>query len=119
MRVSLLAPHNLFLNAAVYYGIIGLLLIILLVKVVFSTCIKAVKLSAKRHSITWITFGAVTGIVAEFINSQFHNSNFVSGSHLPWWLLGILCVIIAREQKPSINHVAKDLHEKALEKSYL
>jgi hypothetical protein len=81
-------PHNLFLNALVYYGVPGLIL-------AFFFCFKLYKdsgqfLRAALDQQDLLTVGFVFALLAYLVNAQFHNASFVTGDPLMWWLVGIL-----------------------------
>ena len=103
------APHNMFLNAVLYYGLPGVFLILLLLRAVYLTCRQAIRLTASDSVARWIGLGAVAGLIAYLVNAQFHNDSFVTGGTLPWWLLGVLCALItqARTLKCEVPHGRK------------
>lgn len=84
-------PHNLFLNAFVFYGLPGLLLTTL-----FLYQLSLILIDFGRNNknlpfkLSWINSGATASILVFTFNSMFHNESFLSGSVLPWWSLGIL-----------------------------
>jgi hypothetical protein len=91
-------PHNMFLNAVVFYGIPGVILMVLLLSVVVITCKDAMGLIVDPVT-GWIALGAILGLAAYVVNGQFHNNSFVMGGMWPWWLLGLLCSLIAQERE--------------------
>jgi len=92
-----LTPHNLFLNAAVGYGIPGLLLIVLLVWKVCTVCWKMLVELSPKVEVHWVGIGAAIGLLAYLVNGQFHNDGFVTGGTLGWWLLGVITALKASE----------------------
>lgn len=88
------APHSMFFNCLVYYGLPGLGLMLAFLWAVWLTCRKALSLAAHNPDTGWMTLGAIAGLMAYVINAQFHNDSFVNGGTLPWWLLGLLCSLI-------------------------
>jgi hypothetical protein len=97
------SPHNMFLNCLVYYGLIGLALLLALLREIFQTCAKALRLNLSPNT-RWTVLGAVGGLIAYIFNSMFHNDSFVSGGTLPWWLLGLLCGLISQERGRKLNY---------------
>jgi len=97
----IIAPHNLFLNAAVLTGLPGVLLVVLLLFGLWKLGRTVIRLtSAHDSSVRWVGIGAFYGLLAYVINAQFHNSGFVSGDAMPWWLIGLMIAIVTnlREQ---------------------
>lgn len=90
----IISPHNIFLNAIVSGGIPSLILIIVLFLGLFRLSKMVHRASQLDPSIKWIGMGAIYGLFAFLINSQFHNSGFVSGDPMPWWLMGIMVALI-------------------------
>lgn len=93
------APHNIFLNCLVYYGLPGICLLFVLLWRVYITCNRALGLMDLDPGSRWLVVGAVAGVLAYFLNSLFHNDSFVTGGTLPWWLLGLLCAYISQMQQ--------------------
>ena len=90
-----IAPHNLFLNAAVLTGLPGVLLIILLLFGLLKLGRTVIRVTSERDSsIRWVGIGAFYGLLAYVLNAQFHNSGFVSGDAMPWWLIGLMIAIV-------------------------
>jgi O-Antigen ligase len=88
LRYRQATPHNLFLNAFVFYGLPGLILssILVLATVRFGW---AVWKQALWQS-DWLTVGVTLGLLGYLVSAQFHNASFVTGDTLPWWLIGLL-----------------------------
>jgi hypothetical protein len=85
---DVVAPHNLFLNAAVFYGVPGLLLIVAFLAVL-ATMMARVWLAARaRHD--WTSMTLVMSIIAYVVVAQFHNASFVTGDTLPWVFIAAL-----------------------------
>lgn len=91
------SPHNMFLNAIIYYGFPGLIFLLILLKTTYTICAKAIKLTRSDQTMAWVVYGAVAGLLAYIFNGLFHNDSFVTGGNLPWCLLGLLCAIIRYE----------------------
>lgn len=106
-----IAPHNMFLNAIVYYGLPGLFFLLLLLRSVYITCKKAIRMVTHYDELRWVIYGAVAGIIAYILNSLFHNDSFITGGGFGWWLLGILCGFIAQA-----NHVV--VQKRRIKKSF-
>lgn len=97
-----IAPHNLFLNAAVLTGLPGVLLVVLLLFGLLKLGRTVIRVtSVHDSSVRWVGIGAFYGLLAYVINAQFHNSGFVSGDAMPWWLIGLMIAIVTnlREQE--------------------
>jgi len=90
-------PHNLFLNAFVFYGLPGLLLTTFFL---YHLSLILIDFGRNRKNLpfklSWINSGATVSIVVFTFNSMFHNESFLSGSILPWWSLGIM--VASRKQ---------------------
>ncbi|MCH8108980.1 MAG: hypothetical protein IIB15_02525 [Chloroflexi bacterium] len=96
-----ISPHNLFLNAAVLTGLPGVLLVVLLLFGLLKLGRAVIRATAAHDSsVRWVGMGAFYGLLAYVLNAQFHNSGFVSGDAMPWWLIGLMVAIVAyvREQ---------------------
>ena len=93
------SPHNMFLNALLYYGLPGLIFLLLLLKATYTVCAKAIRLARFDQKVAWVVYGAVAGLLAYILNVQFHNDSFVTGGNLSLWLLGLLCAVIRQESK--------------------
>jgi hypothetical protein len=81
-------PHNLFLNAFVYYGIPGLIFALLFCIKLYKDCRQLLQSALDQYDL--LTIGSVFALFAFLVNAQFHNASFVTGDPLMWWLVGIL-----------------------------
>ncbi|MEA2463607.1 MAG: hypothetical protein QOJ98_1354 [Acidobacteriota bacterium] len=86
--MDVLAPHNLFLNAAVFYGTPALLLIVAFLAVL-GTIMARVWFAARARN-DWTSMTLVMSIVAYLMVAQFHNASFVTGDALPWVLIAAM-----------------------------
>ena len=96
-----ISPLLRTINAAVLTGLPGVLLVVLLLFGLLKLVRTVIRLtSAHDSSVRWIGIGAFYGLLAYVINAQFHNSGFVSGDAMPWWLIGLMIAIVTnlREQ---------------------
>jgi hypothetical protein len=100
--VRITSSHNMFLNAIINYGILGLLLLFMLLKMSYHISAKAFRLSRLDLSLSWVTYGAIAGLLAYNVNGLFHNDTFIAGTNMPLILLGLLCSII--DQKGFGHH---------------
>lgn len=92
----IIAQHNLFLSAAVSTGLPGLLLVVLLLFGLLKLGRAVIRTTAPHDSsVRWVGIGALYGLLAYVLNAQFHNSGFVSGDAMPWWLIGLMVAIVA------------------------
>lgn len=89
------APHTMFLSAAVYYGLPGVFLVVAVLGTIAVTCNEAMRVAQRDPDVRWVVLGGVSGLLAYFVNAQFHNDSLVTGGTLPWWLLGVLCAVIS------------------------
>jgi hypothetical protein len=80
--MDVVAPHNLFLNAAAFYGVPALLLMIGFLAVL-GTMMARVWLAARTRS-DWTSMTLVLSLVAYLMVAQFHNASFVTGDAMPW-----------------------------------
>lgn len=86
--IDVIAPHNLFLNAAVFYGTPGLLLTVFLLVVLAAIMARA--WTAARARLDWTTMTLVMSIIGYVLVAQFHNASFVTGDALPWVFIAAL-----------------------------
>ncbi|HEX8620223.1 MAG TPA: O-antigen ligase family protein [Thermoanaerobaculia bacterium] len=84
----IVAPHNLFLNAGVYYGVPGVLLSVMLVAAVLLILLRVWRIAVARKDL--LAMGVVLSVVGYLVNAQFHNASFVTGDSLPWWLIAFV-----------------------------
>ncbi|HET7435648.1 MAG TPA: O-antigen ligase family protein [Thermoanaerobaculia bacterium] len=106
---DVIAPHNLFLNAAVFLGFPGLMLILLFLVTLGLVFVSVWRTARRRHD--WLAIGSIFGLAGYLINAQFHNASFVTGDVLPWWLIAIALsatrvpmpapVVVAKKQAPA------------------
>ena len=91
-------PHNVFLNAYVYGGLIGFVVIVYLLYIQFNLLWKIYK-HANRESFVLLTFAVA--YVAFTLNSMLHNASIVSGDVLLWILWGVIvsCAYIPYQAK--------------------
>jgi hypothetical protein len=82
------APHNLFFNALLLYGLPGLLITASLVLLQLELCRRVWRLAWQREDFTAV--GCVLGMVAYLINCQFHNPSLLTGDATGWWMTGLL-----------------------------
>jgi hypothetical protein len=82
------APHNLFLNAGVYYGIPGLLLALFLLGALLVILLQVWRVFFARKDL--LGMSVVLSVVAYLISAQFHNASFVTGDSLLWWLIAFV-----------------------------
>jgi O-antigen ligase len=85
---EVVAPHNFFLNAAVFYGLPGLFLAIVLFAALMYVLVDAWRSARRRED--WTTVTLVLAVFGYLINAMFHNASFVTGDFLPWVLIGAL-----------------------------
>jgi hypothetical protein len=80
--MEVLAPHNLFLNAAVFYGTPALLLIVVFLAVLGTIMMRVWLAARARHD--WTSMTLVMSLVGYLMVAQFHNASFVTGDAMPW-----------------------------------
>lgn len=88
-------PHNLFLNAFVYYGFPGVFLTICFLWGFFRVCKEAIRLNGGDSISEWVCRGAILGISSSIIVSMTHNNGPGRGAPDIWFLAGILCALIS------------------------
>ncbi len=91
----IISSHNLFLNALVLGGIPGVGIILLLLFGLFRLSRSVMRAIQLEPSLAWVGMGAIYGLIAYLINAQFHNSGFVSGDPMPWWIIGVMVALVA------------------------
>jgi hypothetical protein len=89
-------PHNLFLNALLYYGVPGLILACMMIVFYAQLGVRVWRIALRKED--YLSTGLVLGLVGYLVNAQFHNASFVSGDYLVWWLVALLIVSV------QINH---------------
>jgi hypothetical protein len=80
--------HNAFLNAGIYYGFAGILLLVFH----YGTFIYlnySLHRSRISNSTSWITQGAFWGFVGYCANGMFHNESFITGGVMAAIILGL------------------------------
>jgi len=97
-------PHNLILNAMVYLGGPGLVIVVATCYYIFRICHRSAKLLHQVHDGDWILTGSLLGIVGYFVNSFFHNESLVSGAFTLYILLGV-CIGIQGVMLPAKTEV--------------
>lgn len=96
-----MSAHNMFLNALVLYGLPAVLLLLLLLTTVYLIGRRALLATVEDPGGNWIALGAILGLIAYVTCGQFHPESFTSGGTLPWWLLGVLCALLAQVRGPT------------------
>jgi len=82
------APHNALLNAAIYYGIPGLVLAL----IGYCVLLKLLLALGKGRNVTtvsWVICGVVMGAVNYCWNGLTHNASFITGGSLLFMLVGL------------------------------
>ena len=86
------SSHNQFINIAIYYGYLGLILLCLLYFYVFSLT-HLLKKQAANDFIYSCAVGVEASVLAYCANSMFHNAGPFLGEVYFWYLMAILLVI--------------------------
>lgn len=94
-RYQSITPHNMFLNAAVFYGLPGLLLTVAFTVQLLATMMHT--WTAARARGDWTSITLVVALLGYLISAQFHNASFVSGDFLPWVLIALMLTASAPE----------------------
>lgn len=84
------SPHNLFLNAIVFTGMVGFALIVALTLVSLTFAINCLRRSIRSPRPSWLHIALPVAFCAYMFQSQFHNAGFVNGDPLPWFILGLM-----------------------------
>ena len=92
------SSHNQFLNTAVYFGIPGLILLLLFYKRIFKS------LSHLRHTqqepfLNALAIGLIGSFISYIINSMFHNAGPFVGDPFNWYLIGMVLVLLNLNNK--------------------
>ena len=94
-----LSPHNMFLNALVFEGVPGLLLVLatavamlwmLHACVVTARTAAEARLGTERIWLVRVAVAGTVGVIGYLANAQLHNASLQSGDFLPWWALAIV-----------------------------
>lgn len=93
---TVVAPHNLFLNAAVLHGLPGLFLTCLFIAFLLYVLLQSWYVFHLRRDL--LGMAAVLAVVSYLISAQFHNASFITGDSLGWWLVAF--VLLARRFPP-------------------
>lgn len=95
----LLSPHNMLLNALVFEGIPGLLLVLaaaIAMVWLLHACVVTARTAAEerpgneRTGLVRVAVAGTVGVIGYFANTQLHNASLQSGDFLPWWALAIV-----------------------------
>lgn len=89
---TIVAPHNLFLNAAVLYGLPGLFLTCLFVAFLLYVLLQSWYVFYARRDLLGMACVLASG--SYLLSAQFHNASFITGDSLGWWLVAF--VLLAR-----------------------
>lgn len=84
------APHNLFLNAFVFYGFTGLVLSIGMVILLIRLIMSVMKIALSRNDPLGV--GLVLVIAGQLMNSLFHNASIISGFFFIWWFVALAVI---------------------------
>ncbi len=83
------APHNLFLNAYVYGGIISFVIIMWILYVQSKRNMEVIKGGFEGDRAYYYAFSLAW--IAYTLNSLFHNKSIVTGEPIIWLLWGVVC----------------------------
>ncbi|MEC8650122.1 MAG: O-antigen ligase family protein [Verrucomicrobiota bacterium] len=92
-----LPPHNLFLNAMVYYGVPGLLFSFAHIIALFFIYKWYKREIFGMTDISWISFGCILAMFNYTWNSMTHNDSFITGGTFLYYIIGIFAASAALE----------------------
>lgn len=97
VRMYELPPHNLFLNAIVYYGVLGLLFAFAHVAVLYCIYLWYKRSIIGLSELSWVSFGCILAILNYTWNGMTHNDSFITGGTFLYYILGIFAASSAWE----------------------
>lgn len=90
-------PHNLFLNAGVYYGVPGVLFACWHIGMLWTLYLWYKRVVAHITELSWVTFGCALAVMNYTWNSMTHNDSFITGGFFLYYILGLFAASIAWE----------------------
>jgi O-antigen ligase len=87
------SSHNQFLNIMVYYGVAGLLLLLLFYAKIFQG-LKQVRRETKDPLLRATAIGLTGGFAAYIVNSLFHNDGPFLGDIFNWFFIGLALALL-------------------------
>lgn len=81
-------PHNIFINAYVYGGILSFIVILLILFFQFKTFIKIVKNNVDRQNAYYYVFAWAWA--AFTMNGLLHNRSIITGDYMIWMIWGVM-----------------------------
>lgn len=94
------APHNMFLNATVYYGIFGFLS---LANIVFRAFVLIKVLVSRVYYHKILAWACALPLIGYLFKGMFHNDSFANGGILGWMMLGLCCAVYNLERETVLN----------------
>jgi len=83
-------PHNFILNAALYNGLPGALMVLAMTVLQLMMLFKLTRIAIRsQHASVWI-LAVVFGLFAYLLKGCVHNDSFVVGGLMGWYLIGTL-----------------------------
>lgn len=90
-------PHNIFLNAGVYYGVPGMLFAGWHIGMLYMLYRWYKKVVVHITELSWVTFGCVLAVMNYTWNSMTHNDSFITGGFFLYYILGLFTASITWE----------------------
>lgn len=99
--VKIISPHNQFINIFLYYGFLGLFLLVLFYYYIFKGLFYLYR--NNNAFIRGVTTGLIGSFSAYIINSMFHNDGPFLGDPLNWYFVGVVMFLLNNYEKLSEN----------------
>ncbi|MEZ4753477.1 MAG: O-antigen ligase family protein [Bdellovibrionota bacterium] len=87
---ELTAPHNLFVNSLVSYGVPGFIFTVLLLWQVVKLCKHSLRKAIMFNPISAHSIGLVLVLIGYILKGMFHNDSFSTGGIIGWLLIGLI-----------------------------
>ena len=95
------APHNQFINTAIYYGWTGVLFVLAFYYWIIR---KLFSISRETKLIqNYLPHALLAGFSGYLVNSMFHNAGLFVGDHLGWYFLALSCWVIKKRTVLRVN----------------
>ncbi|MEH6992828.1 O-antigen ligase family protein [Neobacillus drentensis] len=98
--------HNQFSNMLIYYGFIGLFLLVLLYVTIIKELNESLKKVQQNTQYKWILIGLKGSFYSSIINSLFHNGGPFIGDIVIWFVIGLSIAACKLVYFNSLNKVS-------------
>ena len=85
-----LSSHNQIINTGLRYGFVGLFVLLYIYFLLFKGFLESPR---KNADMFILRIGILGGILANFINSMFHNAGLFNSDYIVWYFIGLYFVI--------------------------